>query len=35
MPEEALIEALEPFMAIVDELMASVPDELYWTRAAG
>jgi hypothetical protein len=34
-PEEAIIEALEPFIGIVDELMESVPDELYWTRAAG
>lgn len=33
LPEEALIEALEPFEGIIDELMESVPDEFYWARA--
>ena len=29
-PIEALAEALEPFDGVVDELLASVPDHLYW-----
>lgn len=33
LPEQALIEALEPFSGIVDELMETVPDEFYWARA--
>lgn len=35
LPEQALIEALEPFAGIVDELMETVPDELYWARSDG
>ena len=34
-PEFALMQALEPFGVIVDELMATVPDEFYWLRAGG
>jgi hypothetical protein len=35
LPEEALTEALEPFGAIVDELMETVPDEFSRIRAGG
>jgi len=35
LPEEAVIEALEPFAGIVDELMETVPDQFYWIRAGG
>jgi hypothetical protein len=35
LPEEALMEALEPYPGIVDELMETVPDEFYWMRAGG
>jgi hypothetical protein len=34
-PEEALMEALEPFAGMVDELMETVPDVFYWIRADG
>ena len=30
LPEEALIQALESFDGFVDELMESVPDNLFW-----
>ena len=32
-PEGALMQALQPFAGIVDELMETVPDEFYWMRA--
>ena len=35
LPQLALLEALAPFGGLVDELMASVPDEFYWTRVEG
>ena len=35
LPEDALMQALEPFAGIVDELMETVPDEFYWVRASG
>jgi hypothetical protein len=34
LPQLALVQALAPFPGLVEELMESVPDELYWTRAA-
>ena len=34
-PEGALMQALQPFAGIVDELMETVPDEFYWMRAGG
>ena len=33
LPEEALQRALEPFGDVVDELMASVPNEFVWARS--
>ena len=30
LPEEALTEALEPFDGYIDELMETVPDNLFW-----
>jgi hypothetical protein len=33
LPQQALVEALEPFAAALDELLQSVPDEFYWVRA--
>jgi hypothetical protein len=35
LPQLALVEALAPFAGLVDELMESVPEEFYWTRAQG
>jgi hypothetical protein len=35
LPQQALVEALEPFAGIVDELMESVPDEFYWMGVGG
>ena len=35
LPQLALLEALAPFGGLVDELMASVPDEFFWTRVEG
>jgi hypothetical protein len=34
MPEDALAGALKPFGGMVDELLATVPDEFHWTRRA-
>jgi hypothetical protein len=34
-PEGALMQALQPFAGIVDELMETVPDEFYWQRSGG
>lgn len=31
-PQAAIVAALESFEGIIDELMASVPDEFYWIR---
>jgi hypothetical protein len=33
LPQQALVEALEPFAGVLDELLQSVPDEFYWVRA--
>lgn len=30
MPHEAVIAALEPYDGFIDELLESLPDELYW-----
>ena len=35
LPEQALMQALEPFAGLVDELMETAPDEFYWMRASG
>ena len=35
LPQHALVQALEPFASLLDELMESVPDEFYWTRVEG
>lgn len=29
-PIDALVQALEPFDGVIDELVASVPDHVYW-----
>ena len=29
-PVEALVQALDPFDGAIDELVASIPDHLYW-----
>jgi hypothetical protein len=34
MPEEALARALRPFEGVVDELLATVPDDFHWKRRA-
>jgi hypothetical protein len=33
LPQQALVEALEPFAGVLDELLQSVPDEFCWVRA--
>ena len=33
LPEEAIAHALRPFDGIVEDLMDTVPDEFYWSRA--
>jgi hypothetical protein len=33
-PEDALAHALRPFEGVVDELLATVPDEFHWRRGA-
>jgi hypothetical protein len=34
MPEEALARALRPFEELIDELLATVPDDFQWERRA-
>ena len=34
MPEDALARALRPFEGVMDELLATVPDEFHWRRRA-
>ena len=34
-PKYALMQALEPYSGMVDQLMETVPDEFYWLRAGG
>ena len=33
LPEEAISQALRPFDGIVEDLMDTLPDEFYWSRA--
>ena len=32
-PHAAVVQALEPFESIADELIQTLPDEFYWVRA--